>query len=294
MKERPLHVISFPSGIAAPRQGCAQGPIVLKNSTYLADLSKQGVTLQWDAILKPQFDSSKTVLETVNENCKMLAETVAKISKCQDLFLVFAGDHSSAIGTWSGAHDALSSRGQLGLIWVDAHMDSHTDETSETGNIHGMPLASLLGQGNPALTQILSAHPKLAPENVCVIGARSFEKGESQLLNKLKVRVFYMDEIEERGMHAVMQDAIKIVSKNTAGFGLTLDVDSVDPEEAPGTGVPEPNGIKGAKLCEALTLLINEPTFMGAEIVEFDPSLDVDHKTEKLIAEFVKAIAIGS
>src|SRR5204862_2513914 len=122
-------------------------------------------------------------------------------------------------------------------------MDSHTPATSETGRIHGMPLACLLGHGYPALTHILHSTPKLKPQNVCLIGVRSFEQGEEELWKKLNVRIYFMDEVIERGFATILKEAVNLVSANTVGYGLSIDLDGFDPLEVPGVDVPESDGI---------------------------------------------------
>lgn len=289
MNHPHVKVFGFASGLGGPNTTAGLGPIKLSQSHYLSDLSKKGLRLDWVKILQP-----KTGVINKTEEIQNLSESLAlSIKDCiqeKHFFINFGGDHSCAIGTWSGASASQSE--PMGLIWIDAHMDSHTLETSETGNIHGMPLACLLGYGDIRLTNLLNKNPKILPENLCLIGIRSYEKGESQLLESLNVKIFYMDEIKSRGLDAVMKEAIQIVTRHTQSYGVTIDIDSVDPEDAPGTGVAEADGIKGVDLCHALTLLSDDPRLMGFEIAEFDPTRDKDEKTEKLIAEMIKAITI--
>jgi hypothetical protein len=169
---------------------------------------------------------------------------------------------------------------------------SHTPETTESGNIHGMPLAALMGYGDSRLTQLLFSAPKLLPESVILIGIRSFEKAEAALLKRLNVRIFDMYEIQTRGLTAVITEAVEIVSKNTVGYGISIDIDSIDPEEAPGTGAKELNGIASQDLCTALQKLLLSPDkrFIGAEIAEFDPNQDKNKKTEKIIFEWTRQL----
>jgi arginase len=211
--------------------------------------------------------------------------------KQNNFFCVVAGDHSSAIGTWSGVYDAIHQQGDLGLIWIDAHMDAHTPETSPSGNIHGMPLACLLGYGYKNLISILQNAPKLKPENICLIGVRSFEEGEENLLKNLGVKVYFMDEVQSRGFKSVMQEATHHVKKNTAKFGVTIDIDAIDPIEAPGVDVPEPNGIRINELREGFQEIINDKKLLGVEIVEFDPHLDINQQTEKLVVSLIEIAA---
>lgn len=291
VESRTIHLVGYASGVAASDSGCSQGPIVMQKSSYLFDLRDKGLNFQWDAIIQPTT-APKDTLTTVTQESNQLAAAVATIVKNKQFFTVIGGDHSSAIGTWSGAYSQIYERGSMGLIWIDAHMDSHTPETSETGNIHGMPLASLLGYGHTGLTSILRDEPKLKPEHVCLIGIRSYEAGEVALLNKLNVRVFYMEEVNRRGLKDVMKEALEIVNMGTACYGITIDLDSVDPVDAPGTGVAEPDGLSAKELCQVLTVIANDSRLIGAEIVEFDPHFDHDKKTEKLVSDLLAAIAI--
>lgn len=292
---KAVHLVGYASGIAGPDPKCGDGPLVMKKSPYLSALAKKNIALTWEEMIAPPKDFSHTTkLSVIAQCCEKLAKAVADIAKRKEFFTVFGGDHSSAIGTWSGAYHAIKSQGSMGLIWIDAHMDSHTPHTSRSGNIHGMPLACLLGHGMPSLTTILENDPKIKPEHVCLIGVRSFERGEAALLKELNVRIFFMEEVRQRGLAAVMQEALEIVTKNTAGFGVTIDIDSIDPMDAPGTGTREPYGIAAKDLCSALQLVAAQSGLLGCEIVEFDPALDQDHKTEKLIPHLLAALVLGN
>lgn len=293
MNQKLLHLVGYASSLGGPEPTSGTGPLVLKESSCLNALSTVGVQLEWDGLITDQ-DSHPSKLDIIAHQCHALGQMVFKIAKKKEFFLVLGGDHSSAIGTWSGAKQALQEGEKLGLIWIDAHMDSHTPQTTLTGNIHGMPLACLLGVGDAVLTNILVPSPVVYPENICLIGIRSFEEAEAALLTRLKVRIFYMDEVNQRGIDAVMQDALSIVTRGTAAFGVSLDIDSIDPMDAPATDVSEPGGIRAIPLCAALSRLANHPNCMGAEIAEFNPHRDIDQKTEKLIPELIKSIVLGS
>jgi arginase len=214
--------------------------------------------------------------------CAELANECWSVIKRGARLAVIGGDHSCAMGTWSGVYRALNNYGEVGLIWVDAHMDAHTPETSHSGALHGMPLAALLGYGDPQFTDIGTPGRKLLPENVCLVGVRSYEPEEAALLHELGVKVFYMDEIQQRGLNAVMQDARTIVTQNTVGFGITIDLDALDPADAPGVGSPVPGGLRGSQLIEALEPLKDSMQLLGVEIVEFNPRRDTNQQTAKL------------
>jgi arginase len=286
-----LFLLGYASSIGGANAGSEEGAPTLQKSPYLAKLADKGLTLHWQAMIKPPQLPSK--LEQVQFQCQQLAKETAELAQQKKFFMVFGGDHSCAIGTWSGVASVIQKKGSLGLIWVDAHMDSHTPETTPTGNIHGMPLACLLGEGNANLTSIATSTPKIKPEHICLIGIRSFEPGEKALLERLNVRIFYMDEIKQRGLDAVFAEAIQIASNGTAGYGLSIDIDSIDPADAPGTGVAEPNGLPAKALCQALTQFTNDSRLLGVEITEFDPRRDRNQQTEKLIPEMISALALG-
>jgi arginase len=288
-----IYLIGSASGAAAPYSGCADGPLALQRSPYLANLSKQGLALEWVSIIEPETPSAALPNKNLVANhVRKLADTVASVVSKNQFFTVFGGDHSCAIGTWSGVQSVTRGKGDIGLIWIDAHMDSHTPETSETGNIHGMPLACLLGHGDAEFTEILGPAPKFKPEHVCLIGIRSYEIGEAELLKGLNVRIYFMEEVKRRGLEEIMQEALSIVNAGTIGYGITLDIDSVDPMEAPGTGVSEPDGLAAKELSLALHKAAGDKRLLGIEIVEYDPHRDVDHMTEKLVPQFMAAMLV--
>jgi arginase len=289
MKIEERYAIGYACDLGGAKKGSGDGPSVLQKSTYFQTLKEKGLQLNWQSFIQPENKLNK--LPEIVKLCETLADSIDLLVQQKKKFIVFGGDHSSAIGTWSGVANAISQQ-SLGLIWIDAHLDSHTFQTSQTGNIHGMPLACLLGFGDTTLTHIKNVQPKLRPQNLCVIGARSFEKGEEDLLKSLNVRIFYMNEVKERGIEAVLKEAIERVSQDNQVLGLSLDLDSIDPFDAPGTGVAEPNGISGVELCNALKEIAHHPKFIGAEITEFDPHRDQNQKTEKLIAQLVEAMSL--
>jgi arginase len=269
---RTLVVIGAASGAGAPDPGCAEGPDALRRYRVFRDTPLQHV--KWDAILRVPRHAQNSPVHAVAALGARLAAKVKRVLRAGDFPLVVGGDHSCAIGTWSGAHRALAARGPLGLIWIDAHMDSHTFATTRSGQLHGMPLAVLLGHGKTALTHIESAAAKLRPEHVCLIGVRSHEAGEAALLHRLGVRVFAMDEIRRRGLAAVFGESLAIVRSGTAGFGVSIDLDALDPGDAPGVGTPVRGGLHRAELAAALSRLRGDAAFAAMEIVEYNPRRD--------------------
>ncbi|MDO3556972.1 arginase [Ralstonia pseudosolanacearum] len=205
--------------------------------------------------------------------------------------VVIGGDHSCAIGTWSGVASALRPAGPLGLIWIDAHLDSHTPQSSDSGAIHGMPLAALLGHGARELTQVRDTRPKLLPQHVVVIGARSYEPAERALIDQLGVRVIDAVEVARSGLRAVMAEAIRIAAADTAAFGVTVDLDAFDPVVAPGVGSPEPGGLTGQDMTQALAACARHARFAAFELVEYNPRHDKGGITARLALDLLGAVA---
>ncbi|MEM1244007.1 MAG: arginase [Pseudomonadota bacterium] len=282
-----IKLIAAASGIAAADHGCADGPKVLQQSQYLDPLN-----YEWVAEITSVPQKNKKLVDVVARWCSELALQTQKLTQNDELFCVIGGDHSSAIGTWSGVVNALGQQQPLGLIWIDAHLDAHTFETTETGMIHGMPLAALLGFGDSKLTQIANLQPKFKAENICIIGARSFESGEYHLLQSQGVKIYYMDEVRNLGFASIFAEAVGYLSKRTQKFALSLDLDGIDPLDAPGVGTPVANGIAAAAVLSTLTNLAKQPNFIGMEITEFNPHRDKKHKTEQLIARILDEIFV--
>jgi arginase len=285
---RSIVIIGAASGAGAPDPGCAEGPDALRRYRVFHDSPLQHV--EWDGVLRVPRALQDPPLHAVATLSARLADEVEAVLQAGNFPLVVGGDHSCAIGTWSGVHRALAGKGPLGLIWIDAHMDSHTFATTPSGQIHGMPLACLLGHGDTALTGIDGAEAKLRPEHVCLIGVRSFETGEAALLHRLGVRVFDMEEVRRRGLADVFDEALAIVRRGGAGFGVSVDLDALDPEEEPGVGTPVPGGLRRAELVNALSRLRGDPAFVAMEIVEYNPHRDRGHATADAAGALVGAI----
>lgn len=287
-KNNRLPLLGYASGVGAGDTGCADGPLLLERSDLLNTLADAGLSAYWETMLQPAVFTTK--LAAVADICQRLATYTQHLTAQQKRFAVLAGDHTCAVGTWSGVVSTIKAPASIGLIWIDAHMDSHTFTTTESSNIHGMPLAALLGHGATELAQLVTAQAKLRPEHVSLIGVRSYENGEAALLRELGVRIYFMAEVQERGMEVVLQEAIARAKQGTVGFGMSLDLDGIDPIDAPGVGSPEPNGIKAIELCSALKQLRAEANFLGVEIAEFNPHHDVEKKTERLVRELLVSI----
>lgn len=227
------------------------------------------------------------IVHVADETRKLVREGLAR--GCTPL--VLGGDHSLSIGSVGALADHCGSRGaSVGVIWVDAHADMNLPHTTPTGNIHGMPLAVLLGHGEPRLTR---GGASVAPENVSVLGARSLDAGEKRLIQELGVRVFTMSEIDERGVGACMDDALERAGSGTCGFHLSFDVDVLDPRIAPGVGTPVRGGLtyrEGHLVCEKAW---RSGKLLSLELVELNPVLDDRNQTAELGVGLV-ASALGA
>ena len=290
MKEHILNFIGYASGIAAGDQSSCMGPLILQDSQQLKQLKHPW---HWIDNLYPSDNrTGMEALRPVAELCDRLARHSYQLTQDKQLFATIGGDHSCAIGTWSGV--AAAASGPIGLLWIDAYMESHTPETSPSMNLHGMPLAALLGHGPAELTQIFTDKVKLLPQHVCLLGVRSFEASEQALLERLGVRIYFMPEINERGLTAVMAEALELINQDTVGYGISIDINAIDPMDAPGVDTQAAQSIRGKALLESLTLLRNYPRLLAMEFAEFSPKLDFHGITGKLIIDLTTAILDAS
>lgn len=287
--KQDVKLIGYASGIAANNIDTGLAPWYLQYHHEL--FQTLPFTTTWLEVVST-FSLHRgvaAVAEITTINLK-LAQCVNKLVKKQEKFCVIGGDHSSAIGTWSGIVHAYREQGDIGLIWIDAHMDSHTPQTTETQNLHGMPLSHLLGTGFDSLLTLLDTAPKLKPENVCLIGIRSYQAAEYQFLEKLGVKIIFMEEVLQQGLQTVFATALAHVSRNTIGVGISIDLDALDPHDAPGVGYREANGIAASELLTTLGNIPIATPFLGLEITEYNPLHDEKQKTAKLLIEIIRAI----
>jgi arginase len=287
--QEKLAIVGAAIGLGAPDQGCADGPMALGAGGLLQRLAQAGLAGEW---LKT-FNAPRRALDIdpmagVADLGAVLAEEIEGLTRAGRPFVTLGGDHSAAIGLWSGAARATKPQ-SLGLIWIDAHMDSHTFATTPSRMIHGMPVACLLGQGDERLTGLAGGGPAVAPENLCLIGTRSWEDGEAALLERLGVRVIKMPEVDSHGFDAVFQEALAIATSGTARFGISIDIDAFDPGEITGTGLHVPDGLYKDDVVHALRRLRGQTTLAGIEIAEYNPHHDHNGETAKLISDMIVA-----
>jgi arginase len=236
----------------------------------------------------PAGDRHAKFLPQIAAACDQLAAMVDGAMGRGSVPLVLGGDHSVAIGTVSGVSQHFRGRGQrVGLIWLDAHADMNTPETSPSGNIHGMPLACLLGMGPEALVDLAGFHPKVAPRNAVIVGLREVDMTERPHVRGSGVRAFTMREIDERGLRAVMEEAIRAASDGTAGFHVSLDMDFVDPKDAPGVGTAVRGGATYREAHLAMEMICDSRNMTSIEVVEVNPVLDERNRTADLAVELI-------
>lgn len=238
-------------------------------------------------------DPRARFLAAITETCTQLADRVEDGLEKGRFPLVLGGDHAQAIGTISGLARYWRKRGKrVGVVWVDAHTDMNTPDTSPSGNIHGMPLAALLGYGPPELVAIAGEEPALDPRNVVIFGARDVDPTETELVHETGVRVYTMSELDARGTAECVREAFARVTYDTAGVHLSFDLDGVDPDYAPGVGTPVPGGLnlrESHLVCETAAA---SGKLIGMEMVELNPTLDFANKTGRLAVWLIQS-ALG-
>jgi len=298
MTEAPRNSVSIlgvPLGYGASMAGVDMGPAALRVARLNQRISRLGYSVHdlGDMRLeRPQSfpepsDKLKYVREISNA-CEELFTEVTTILDAGDLPLILGGDHSIAIGSFAGVSAHFTRQDKtVGLIWFDAHADMNTPETTPSGNIHGMPLSALLGYGAPELTNIGGFAPKLDPRLCAHVGARDIDPGERELIKKLGMRFFTMREIDERGMSACMDDAIAIASKGTGGYGVTFDIDALDPGDAPGSGTLVRGGLTYREAHLGMEKIAEAGGMCSLELVEINTALDVNNKTAELGVELI-------
>ena len=286
--------------LGAGRRGVDMGPSAMR----LAGLNEKLAALGYEVddlgnVVVEQPESSPVgqpearYLPQIAHTCARLADMVEKAAANHRVPLVLGGDHSVAVGTVSGMSRHFQSKGKtMGLIWVDAHADMNTPSTSPGGNVHGMPLACVIGQGPRELTHILGYAPKVAASAVALVGLRSVDDIERLNVRGAGVHAFTMRDIDERGLPAVMREAIGIATSATAGFHLSFDMDALDPSEAPGVGTPVRGGITYREAHTAMELICDSGMMTSMEMVEVNPVLDEVNRTASLAVELITS-ALG-
>jgi len=296
MSSTKIALIGVPLDLGAGRRGVDMGPSAVR----VAGLGKRLTALGFNVtdlgnIEVPQAESlpdrgpsDAKFLPEIAAACASLADLVSKVLRDGQMPLVLGGDHSIAVGTVAGISNFFRAEKQkIGLLWIDAHADMNTPESSPSGNVHGMPLACCAGSGPDQLKNLLGYSPKVEPASIALIGLRDVDEVERRNVKALGVQAFTMRDIDERGMRSVMDEAIGITTKNTAGFHLSFDMDFLDPEFAPGVGTPVRGGATYREAHLAMEIVADSGKMLSIEVVEVNPVIDEVNRTAELAVELI-------
>jgi arginase len=290
-----IRIIGVPMDLGASRRGVDMGPSAVRVAglhSRLKHLGRQVEDIGNIAVKQPEEqhygEKNAKYLDEISETCKGLAEITRKTLDEDLVPLVLGGDHSIAIGTTAGAAEHFHKKSKrIGLIWLDAHGDMNTPESSPSGNVHGMPLASIMGYGPPELTELAGIRPMVEPRSVVLVGIRDLDAKERRLVKESGVHVFTMRDIDERGMREVMADALRFATDDNAGVAVSLDMDFVDPTDAPGVGTPVRGGVTYREAHLALEMIADSRAMISFELVEINPVIDLHNTTATLGVELV-------
>lgn len=285
-----VSIIGAPLDLGAGHRGVDAGPSAFRIAGLEQAIAAMGYPVIDEGNIAVDTPESLDVGETnvkflaeITKACDAQARKVAEVLAQGHFPLVLGGDHSIAIGTIAGMSQHYREQNQsIGVIWVDAHADMNTPETTGSGNIHGMPLSVCLGYGADELINLAGFSPKIKAENVVLIGIRDLDLEEKKLVKSSGVKAFTMTDIDELGMPAVIKEAIAIANTGTAGIHLSFDFDGLDPEVAPGVGTPVKGGIRYREAHLIMEKIALTGRLIGLEMVELNPILDVRNKTAEL------------
>jgi arginase len=290
-----IRIIGVPMDLGASRRGVDMGPSALRVAGLQSRLKQLGRQVEDvgnvavpQAEEQPYGEKKARYLDEITQTCKGLAEMVLKTLDEDMIPLVLGGDHSIAVGTVAGAAAHFNKTGKrIGVIWLDAHGDMNTPESSPSGNVHGMPLASIMGYGPPELIDLAGIKPMVEARNVVLVGIRDLDSKERRFAKESGVHVFTMRDIDERGMREVMAEALRFAGDDTAGIAVSLDMDFVDPSDAPGVGTPVRGGATYREAHLALEMIADSRSMVSFELVEINPVIDLHNTTALLGVELV-------
>ena len=290
-----IRIIGVPMDLGASRRGVDMGPSALRVAGLQARIKQLGCQVEDIgniSVKQPEEmsygEKRAKYLAEIADACKDLGVMVEKSLEENQVPIVLGGDHSIAAGSLSGVASHFKKKDKrIGLIWLDAHGDINTPESSPSGNVHGMPLAAAMGYGAVELVELLDFKPKVEPQNISLVGIRDLDSQEKKLAKKSGVHVFTMRDIDERGMREVMSDALKYAMDDTGGIAVSLDMDFVDPSDAPGVGTPVRGGATYREAHLAMEMIADTEAMASLEIVEINPVIDEHNRTALLGVELV-------
>jgi arginase len=295
-----IRIIGVPMDLGQRRRGVDMGPSALRVAGLQARIKQLGLHVEDIgniSVKQPEEmsygEKNAKYMAEIAETCLDLAAIVEKSLEEGFLPLVLGGDHSIASGVAAGVSGFYrKQKKEIGYIWLDAHGDMNTPESSPSGNVHGMPLATIMGYGAPELVDLLGFKPKVEPGNIVIVGARDLDAQERKIAKKSGVHVFTMRDIDERGMREVMADALKYAMDDTSGVSVSLDMDFVDPSDAPGVGTPVRGGVTYREAHLAMEMIADTESMASLEIVEINPIIDEHNRTALLGVELALS-AVG-
>lgn len=290
-----VSIIGFPMDLGADRRGVDMGPSALRIAGLQTKLEALGYKVEDNGDIKIEIMERQKIknpklkyLDEIIKTSKLLAEKVERVLDKGDFPICLGGDHSMALGTISGIASFCKKRKlKLGVIWIDAHSDMNTDETSPTGNIHGMPLAALMGLGCDELVNLLGFSPKLYPENCVLIGIRSIDEAEKVNIKKLGVPIYTMNDIDKLSIHRIIAKVLKQFREKVDHIHISFDVDSVDPSVAPGVGTPIPGGLSYREAHLLMETIAECGCMSSLEIAEVNPILDHQNQSASFTSELI-------
>lgn len=303
-ESKTVHVVGVPLDHGAGRRGVGMGPAAMRIAGLHGAIERIGhrVLDRGDISIpapetQPEGESRAKFLPLITDACAQVAREVEAALAAGGLPLVLGGDHSIAIGTISGIAGYLYKKSgqkppRLGVVWFDAHGDINTPETTPSGNIHGMPVSCLLANGPAPLASIGFQGPKFSPSMFAQVGLRDIDDTEKRLLRESGIRCFTMEDIDKRGMAAVMDEAIAVASRDSDMLHVSFDIDAIDPRVAPGTGTPKLGGLTYREAHLAMEMLADSRRVTSIEMVEVNPVLDERNSTAELAVGLV-ASALG-
>ncbi len=291
-----VRIIGVPMDLGASRRGVDMGPRAVRYTDLRDRIAKLGhdvddvgnvlVPFREDAARGAQRGAR--YLGAITGVCTEVAtRTQAALAEGR-IPVVLGGDHSLAAGSIAGAAAHLRSRGErLGVMWIDAHGDLHTPGTSRSGNVHGMPLAALLGYGDQALAAIGGEAPSLRPQDLALVGLRDLDGPERTHIKKWSLAAYTMRALDERGLRTVLEEAIVGITKHSGGVWVSFDMDVIDPDEAPGVGTAVPGGMTYREAHLAMEMLADTGRLVGLDLVEVNPVLDERNRTAEIACELI-------
>ena len=291
-----IDLIGVQIDFGAAQKGVAMGPLAIRYAGLKDDLRSMGYTLRDKGDIVPPEDGMSLRhmirFEQVNATNKQLYEEVSETLENGRFPLVLGGDHSIAAGSVSAVAKHYEPQGEIGVIWIDAHGDWNDDESTISGNMHGMPFSAVCGWGPDSMVDF-GQKPHFVPTAHCVqVGGHDFDEAEAARMKEAGMNVFTISAIDKRGMSEVMKEAIRIAGEGTVGIHLSFDVDAITPEYAPGTGTPVENGITAREAFLAVEMLAQSGKLISMDLVEVNPILDDKNKTGRMASELIQ-LALG-